>query len=98
MTDRHLPADLGFDPDALRAKYREERDKRLRPDGNDQYLQPTGRFASLLDDPYCTRVERDPLYDEVTVAVIGAGFAGLSAGARLKAAGIDDIRLIDGAG
>ena len=26
-----------FDPDALREKYREERDKRLRPDGNAQY-------------------------------------------------------------
>ena len=29
--------DLGFDPDALRERYRRERDKRLRPDGNDQY-------------------------------------------------------------
>ena len=28
---------IGFDPDLLRNKYREERDKRLRTDGNDQY-------------------------------------------------------------
>jgi hypothetical protein len=27
---------LDFDPDALREKYRAERDKRLRPDANDQ--------------------------------------------------------------
>ena len=27
-----------FDPDALREKYRQERDKRLRADGNDQYI------------------------------------------------------------
>jgi len=26
--------DLGFDPEALRKKYRVERDKRIRPDGN----------------------------------------------------------------
>ena len=29
---------LGFHPDELRAKYRFERDKRLREDGNAQYL------------------------------------------------------------
>ena len=28
-----------FDPDFLRKKYREERDKRLREDGNDQYIE-----------------------------------------------------------
>ena len=28
-----------FDPDALREKYRAERDKRIRADGNDQYLR-----------------------------------------------------------
>ena len=32
-------AELGFDSDALRERYREEREKRLRPDGNDQYLE-----------------------------------------------------------
>ncbi len=87
-----------IDRDALRAKYREERDKRIRPDGNDQYLQPTGRFAHLLEDPYTPRVEREPLFDEVTVAVIGGGFSGLTTGARLKQAGIDDVRIIEGGG
>ena len=29
--------DLGFDPQALKAKYRTERDKRLRGDGNGQW-------------------------------------------------------------
>ena len=32
-------SNLGFDPDALRNKYREERDKRLRDDANDQYVE-----------------------------------------------------------
>jgi cation diffusion facilitator CzcD-associated flavoprotein CzcO len=40
-----------IDTDALRRKYAEERDKRLRPDGNDQYLRLTGAFARHLDDP-----------------------------------------------
>ena len=86
------------DREALRARYRAERDKRLREDGNDQYLEPTGRFAHFLDDPYVERVERDPLFDSVTVAVIGGGFAGLVTGARLKQAGVDDVRLIEGGG
>ena len=86
------------DPAALRAKYRAERDKRVRPDGNEQYLEPTGRFAHFLDDPYVPRVEREPLFDEVTVAFIGGGFSGLVTGARLKQAGIDDVRIIEGGG
>lgn len=87
-----------IDKKALHERYRAERDKRLRPDGNDQYIQPTGRYAHFLDDPYVEPVEREPLHDEVTVAVIGGGFAGLSTGARLKQAGIDDVRLIEGGG
>ena len=31
-----------FDPDFLRNKYREERDKRLRQDGNEQYQDVSG--------------------------------------------------------
>ncbi len=84
--------------EALRRRYRRERDKRLRPDGNEQYVEPTGRFAHFLDDPWTERTERDPVDDDVTVAIIGAGFAGLCTGARLKQAGVDDVRLIDGAG
>jgi cation diffusion facilitator CzcD-associated flavoprotein CzcO len=90
--------DAPIDRDALRDRYRAERDKRIRPDGNDQYLQPTGRFAHLLDDPYTPRAEREPLFDEVTVAVIGGGFSGLTTGARLKQAGIHDVRIIEGGG
>ena len=84
--------------DELRAKYRVERDKRLRSDGNQQYLEPTGRFTHFVEDIWTPRVERDAVFDEVEVAVIGAGFAGLVTGARLKQAGIADVRLIDGAG
>ena len=40
-----------FDPQALREKYRSERDKRLRPDGNDQYVEIAGRLRHYADDP-----------------------------------------------
>jgi cyclohexanone monooxygenase len=87
-----------FDPDALRARYRLERAKRLRPDGNDQYVEIAGPLRRYLDDPYVAPVHRQPRSDRVTVAVIGAGLAGLLAGARLKQAGVDDVRLIDKSG
>ena len=91
--------DLGFDPDALRDKYRAERDKRLRADGNEQYREIKGEFAHYLDDPYVEPgFTRAPLTDEVEVVVIGGGFGGLLAGARLREAGVDDIRMIEKGG
>jgi cyclohexanone monooxygenase len=89
---------LGFDPDALRAKYQAERDKRLREEGNDQYVEVTGKFEHYLDDPYVQREERAPLTDEVEVAIIGAGFGGLLAGARLREAGVKNLRIIEAGG
>ncbi len=83
-------AELGFDPDALREKYRRERDKRLRADANDQYQQIKGEFARYLDDPYVKPgFAREPLTDEVEVAIIGGGFGGLCTGARLREVGIE---------
>ena len=93
-----LTLDGMIDQAALREKYRAERDKRLRADGSDQYVEPVGRFAHYLDDPYVTPAPREPLFDDVTVAFIGGGFAGLVTGARLKQAGIDDVRIIEKGG
>ena len=97
--DAHGADDLGFDPAFLRAKYREERDKRLRAEANEQYREIKGEFAHYLDDPYVPQgFTREPLTDEVEAVVIGGGFGGLLAGARLREAGIDDIRLIEKGG
>ncbi len=91
--------ELGFDPDKLRDKYRQERDKRLRTDGNNQYINVTGDFANYIDDPYIDEpLQREPLSDETEIVIIGGGFGGLITGARLKEAGFDDIRIIEKGG
>ena len=98
-TSQATTTDLGFDPDALREKYRVERDKRLREDGNDQYVEVKGDFARYVDDPYLTEsIDREPLTDEVNVVIVGGGFGGLLAGARLTEAGITGIRMIEKGG
>jgi cation diffusion facilitator CzcD-associated flavoprotein CzcO len=88
-----------FDPDTLRARYRAERDKRLRLDGNEQYVEVKGDFSRYVDDPYVDPgFSRPPLNDAVDVVIIGGGFGGLLAGARLREAGVKDIRVIEKGG
>jgi cyclohexanone monooxygenase len=87
-----------IDKAALLAKYRAERDKRLRADGNNQYLRVAGTLAHYLEDPYTPRVEREPKTDHVTFAFVGGGFAGLVTGARLVEAGITDVRIVEKGG
>lgn len=94
-----LADELGFDPDELRGKYRAERDKRLRVDGNEQYIEVTGDFSHYVDDPYVNPgFVRAPLHDEVDVAIVGGGFGGLILGARLREAGVGTIRIIEKGG
>jgi cation diffusion facilitator CzcD-associated flavoprotein CzcO len=91
--------ELTFDPGALRDKYRHERDKRVREDGNEQYTEVSGSFSNFTDDPYIQeRIKRDPLSDDTEVIVIGGGFGGLLAGARLREHGVTSIRLIEKGG
>ena len=87
---------MAFDVDALRQKYAFERDRRLRADGIAQYLEIAGPFAGFANDPWCDpNFTRDPLSDEVDVAIIGAGFGGLLTAARLRELGVRSVRLID---
>src|SRR5580692_9461034 len=90
---------LDFDPDALREKYRQERDRRLRADANDQYVEVKGDFRHYIDDPYVEPgFTRAPLTDTVDALVIGGGFGGLLAAARLRQAGVDRIRSVEKGG
>ena len=87
-----------FDKEALRKKYAEERDKRIRSDGNDQYIEIKDQWDHYLEDPYIKREDREPVSDHVTVAFIGGGFSGLVTGARCVENGIADVRIIEKGG
>ncbi|MBR2817134.1 MAG: NAD(P)/FAD-dependent oxidoreductase [Reyranella sp.] len=87
-----------IDKEALLAKYVAERDKRLRADGNAQYIRLTGRFADYNRDPYTAPIERAPVFDHVQFTFVGGGFAGLLTGARLAEAGIPGARIVEKGG
>ncbi|KAF2094109.1 cyclohexanone 1,2-monooxygenase [Rhizodiscina lignyota] len=90
---------LAFDPVKLKEKYREERNKRLRGDGVDQYIPVDGSLSHYLDDPWVEPgFTRDPIDEEVDVVIIGGGYGAQLVAAKLIEAGVKDIRLIEKAG
>jgi cyclohexanone monooxygenase len=99
MTTTTGPLEPGtLDTGELRRKYAAERDKRLRPDGNDQYIRLAREFGHYLDDPYAPVAQREPRTEHSTVVCIGGGFAGLITAARLTEAGVPDVRIIEKGG
>ncbi len=94
MAEETATLELGFDPDALREKYRAERDKRLRAEGNQQYID-IAEHAHYLAEPNVEFKHREPKFDTVDVTIVGGGFAGLLIGARLREAGFQGLRIID---
>ena len=88
-----------YDPEAVHAKYLAERDKRLVPGRADiRDLRTDEHFARYRDDPFTPFIERGPVTDEVDVVIVGGGIAGILAGARLRQAGVERIRIVDQAG
>jgi len=84
---------LDFDTGALRAKYRHERDIRLRPNGQDQY-RPAG--AAFVADPFVEPgFARAAIAETREVLVVGAGFSGLLMSAHLHKQGVSDVRIVD---
>lgn len=85
--------------DPLRARYLAERDKRLRADGEAQYVDAAGEYEDFVRDPHVeSPLVRDPVEREVDVAVIGGGFGGLLTAAKLTDAGIDDFLVVEQGG
>jgi cyclohexanone monooxygenase len=97
----HIPTaeELGFDPGTLREKYAAERARRLRADANAQYQEITGQFAHYNEDPYVEPgFTRAAIQEELDVVIIGGGFGGMLAAARLQEVGLTSFRLIEKAG
>ncbi len=89
---------LAFDPEALRERYIDERDRRV---GRAEPTRTTvtADFSRYVDDPYVEPgFSRESITDEVDVVIVGAGFGGLLLGARLRQLGLRRIRLIEQAG
>ncbi len=90
---------LQISPEALKEKYRIERDKRLRADGPEQYRDLSGVFKDHDKDPYVEPgFTRPAIVEETEVAIIGGGFGGLLTAARLRQQGIDDFRMVERGG
>jgi cyclohexanone monooxygenase len=96
--ESELTQDLEFDLLALRKKYQDERDKRIREDGEKQFIHTTAEYAHFKDtDPHAEPLVRDPITVDTEILVMGGGFAGLSAAARLIEAGFENLRIIEDA-
>jgi len=88
---------IDFDPEALHAKYLAERDKRLEV-GDRTYIRMKDDFAQYVEDPHAeAEFNREPVFDEVEILLVGAGFGSLVMGAQLRQAGFQDLRIIDSA-
>ena len=88
-----------IDVDSMVARYAEERERRLRPQGQRDYVKPQG--ANLPDysrDPHQDVAPREAISDEIDVVVLGAGFGGVLAAYHLMQAGVTDFRMLDTAG
>lgn len=99
----HLPVsgtrvNIEFDPDEIRQRYAEERDKRANPETVNQFQGLSDAFAAEDLDRYAQPLEREPVVEDVEVAMFGGGFGGLLAGAHLTQQGVTNFRIIEQAG
>ena len=92
--------DFGFDPKEIQSKYKQERDKRIRKDYDQQFVHVDfdAHAEYLVTDPGIAVAARDAVDEEVEVLILGGGWVGLLMAARLKERGVTDIRIVDGAG
>jgi cyclohexanone monooxygenase len=93
---RDSPTGADLDLNEIRAKYRREREKRLRSEGTDQFNFAEGKYSGFDDDPWAGPPQpRDPRREEIDLLIIGAGLGGLITSITALDAGIEDFRILD---
>jgi cyclohexanone monooxygenase len=98
MSDTTPPGTQAVDLDALKQRYRLERDRRAPAKVTRGYRDMRDGFAEMLDDPYTEPKPRDAVDDEVDVLIVGGGFGGLMTAARMREAGVKRIRIVEAGG
>ena len=80
-------------------RYRIEREKRLRADGNAQYKAFTGDFEEYDRDPWVEPgFEREPLTADVHVVIVGGGYGGMLTAVNLLREGVTSFTIIEKGG
>ena len=95
----NVPAPEEIDIQATKEKYAFERQRRIRPEGQKQYSKVKQEFTEeYVHDPHLPVIPRDPISEDLDVAVLGTGFSGLLSAYHLKNAGVTNFRNIDHGG
>ena len=96
----NVPPPEEIDIPALKEKYRQQRDKRIRREGQEQYAAPSDHLThdTYEHDPFTPVVPRDSIDEEVDVVILGGGWTGILAAYHLTQQGITNFRVIDHAG
>jgi cation diffusion facilitator CzcD-associated flavoprotein CzcO len=94
-----LPSADDIDIPSLKEKYRQARDRRMRQEGQSQYVRPVDDFAGAYEaDPYMPVTPRAAICEDLDIAILGAGWSGILAGVELRKSGCGRFRHIDHAG
>ena len=96
----NIPRPDEIDIPAIKQRYKQEREKRLRPEHGEQYAPSSDHFThdTYEHDPFEPVVPRDALDEDIDAAILGAGWTGVLAAYHLTQAGVTNFRNIDHAG
>ena len=95
----NCPPASQIDIPATREKYRHERDKRVKKNHNEQYIEAKGKWADLYEvDSYNVVAPRAAITGETDAVILGAGYCGMMVAHGLKKAGLHNFHIVDHAG